>query len=351
MRIAIVGGGVAGALLAWRLSQQVRRVSLTIYTAGRPGRSDASGASGGMVRGFEETPATCGQAAESLAEVYGSAALQDWTGYRETGSVYLMPGLSGRPDPVATSLAMVEQALPGSATVLGAAELGRRYPFRDLPRDSAAVVERQAGFISPHRLRACVLAELGSAGATIDGCRVRAVAPGAGAAPRVALADGNVHGHDIVVLAAGAWTPGLLRCSRLPGQQMRTKHIQYSVCSGQVPGLGAFVDNTTGLYGRTCGPGSFLVGLPSDRWNIDPGDVRPDPGLRQAAVAHAQHRLGARLRPVRTVASSDCFRPDGGLALHECASGSAVFTFSAGSGGAAKTVIAASRAAAAALTA
>ena len=175
MRIAIVGGGVAGALLAWQLSRRVRRVRLTIYTADRPGRADASSASGGLVRGFEATPAACRQAAESLAEVRGSATLRDWTGYREIGSVYLMPGSADLSGSVAKSLAMVEQALPGSACVVGPADLALRYPFRKLPPGAVAVVERQAGFISPHRLRACVLTELGSAGAAIDGCRVRTV--------------------------------------------------------------------------------------------------------------------------------------------------------------------------------
>lgn len=343
MRIAIVGGGVAGAMLAWRLSQRARQVSLTVYTGDEAARADASGCSGGLVRGFEVAPAACRQAAASLAEVRGSATLLDWTGYTQTGSVYLRG-----PDPadLSPSLAALAQALPGSAELVGAGDLAGRYPFRGLPADTVAVVERQAGFISPHRLRNRALAELGPARADIRRSRVQAVTT----APAVRLADGTVHRYDVVVLAAGPWTPGLLRRSGMPGQRLRTKHIQYSLCAASLPGLGAFVDDTCGgLYGRPGRPGEFLVGFPCDRWDVDPEQVRQDPEVRQVALAWARRRLGTALRATRTVASSDCYSDDGGLRLRCAGTGGAVFTFSGGSGNAAKTAVAASRDAAAQL--
>jgi glycine/D-amino acid oxidase-like deaminating enzyme len=343
MRIAIVGAGVAGALLAWRLRQQAPGLRLEIFAGGRRHDADASGASGGLVRGFEVGPAACQHAAESLAEIRGSATLRDWSLYRETGSVYLIPRAI---DP-SESLAAVERMLPGSATLVSWRRLARGYPFRGLPAGTVGVRERQAGYLSPRSLRAAVLAGLTAAGVPVWPMDVRAVTPD----PAVRAASGATFRYDMVVLAAGAWTPGLLRRGGLPGQRMRTKQIQYSICRADLPGLGAFVDDATGLYGRPAGPGSFLLGLPSSRWDVDPDAVTPDLALAGAVAACARRTLGVPVEPASTVASFDCYHESGDLALRACGPGSALFTFTGGSGGAAKTVVARSRAAATTLLA
>jgi glycine/D-amino acid oxidase-like deaminating enzyme len=89
MRVAIVGGGIAGALLGWRLTQVTDRVDVEVFAGGRPGAADATGASGGLVRGYESDAVACRLAAESLAELVGSPTLREWSDYREVGSVYL----------------------------------------------------------------------------------------------------------------------------------------------------------------------------------------------------------------------------------------------------------------------
>jgi glycine/D-amino acid oxidase-like deaminating enzyme len=375
VRIAIVGGGIAGALLGWRLNQAAPGLGLDIFagtptagtptagnptagnptagnpTAGNPTAGtttagtttagmDATAASGGLVRGFEAGSAVCRSAAESLAEIRSSATLSEWAGYREIGSVYLLPPGA---DPEA-SMATVDRLLPGSATVAGRTELAG-YPFRGLPAGALGVVERYAGFISPDRLRATVLAELAGAGASIRCTPAVAVTPD----PAVRLADGSTVDYDAVVVAAGAWTPGLLAGSGLATAGLRTKMIQYTVCAARLPRLGAFVDDITGLYGRPVDRDSFLLGLPADRWDVHPAAVVPDRDLVGRVAACALSRFGSPVRPVRTVASFDCFHDPPGLALRRSAPGSALFTFTGGSGGAAKTAIAASRAAARAL--
>src|SRR5207245_10145426 len=129
----------------------------------------------------------------------------------------------------------------------------------------------------------------------------------------------------------------------------RPIRIQSGRSGRGLPGLGAFVDDTSGLYGRPGEPGEFLIGFGCDRWDVDPCQVRPVPEVRQAALAWAGRRLGTAPRPTRTIASSDCYSDDGGLRLRCAGAGSALFTFSGGSGNAAKTAIAASRRAARAL--
>jgi glycine/D-amino acid oxidase-like deaminating enzyme len=326
-RVGIVGGGVAGALLAWRVRQAVRRVAIDVYTA--PTEVDASAVSGGMVRGFERSADACRLAAESLAELRGDPVLRGAAGYREIGSVYLLPPGTDPAGPVR----VVEQLLPGSATVLAGG-----HP---LATTATAVVERHAGYLSPAALRDAVLGWLAGDGVTIRPVPVTRLDP----APALRSADGEIRGYDAVVVAAGPWTPALLAASDLPTDGLRTKQIQYTVYRGRLPG-GAFVDDLTGRYGRPAGVGEFLLGLPCDRWDVDPAALTPDTALADRLTRQATELLGD-VRPLTTRVSSDCYRDPAGLVLREVKD--ALFTFTGGSGGAAKSVLAASRVAAARL--
>lgn len=343
MRVVIVGAGLAGAALARQLSRRGARVTVFAGASGR--HSDATGASGGLVRGFEPDPQAAVAAAESLAEFRRDPVLRAWSGYQQLTSTYV---LAPDADTGATEAAVrvVDSLLPGSAALRPAAELP---PFRGLPAGAMAVVEQQAGYISPARLRGCLLADAGLAGAELS----RAAVTGARDDPAVVLADGRVRRCDALVLAAGPWTPRLLDEWDLPGQRLRTKQIQYTLGRAAPPGLGAFVDDTSGLYGRPVSARLFLLGLPSDRWQVDPAEVAADPMLARRVTLRAAQRLGLAAWPgagSRTVASLDCYPAGrGGLRLRGVLPGSSVFTFTGGSGGAAKTALFAARRAAAEL--
>ncbi|MGK4591254.1 NAD(P)/FAD-dependent oxidoreductase [Amycolatopsis sp. w19] len=341
MRVGIVGGGVAGALLAWRLRQAAPRSTIDVYTA-RSTDGDATSASGGLVRGFQRLEHAGRLAATGLAELRANPALRAASDYREVGSVYLALSGDGLADPVR----VIEEALPGSATLLTAPELAARYPFRGLPSGVTAVVERHAGFVSPAGLRDAVLGWLTDRGASVRRMPVVTVDP----APALRLADGATAGYDAVVVAAGPWTPALLAASGLPAGGLRVKQIQYTVYEGGPAGLGTFVWEGTGMWGRPAGDAGFLLGLPSDHWDVDPAGPRPDVALIDRVASEARRLLGHPLAehcPHRTTVSSDCYHDPPGLELREVAPG--VFTFTGGSGGAAKTVVAASRVAAAEL--
>lgn len=334
MRVGIAGAGVAGALLAWRLCRA--RVAVDVYAAGTA--ADATGASGGLVRGFERDPDACRLAAASLVELRGDPVLREWAGYREIGSMYLLPPGCDPAEPVR----LVEDAVPGSIAVRTAG-----HPFQGLPSGTIAVTERHAGYLSPAGLRSAMLGWLAGAGVEITPVPV----VGLDRSPAVRLADGTIRGYDAVVLATGAWTPTFLAAQGLGMDGFRTKQIQYNLYSGPPPLPCAFVDDSTGLHGRPAGPEGYLLGLPCDHWDVDPSTVRPDTGQAEQVTDHARHLLGPRAveaRPHRTVAAADCYHDPPGLALRPSPA-AAIYTFTAGSGGAAKTVLAASRAAATAL--
>jgi glycine/D-amino acid oxidase-like deaminating enzyme len=337
MRVIVVGAGLAGTLLAWRLRGRGADVVL-VGPPGRPGREtgsdrgvrDATAASGGLVRAFETDAAVAALALASLAELYEDARLRRWSEYRELGSVYLLDGAAS-PCP------------PDGAVLLSGGEVERRFGFAGLPEGTVGVYEPRAGYLSPHRLRTSVLARLPQHDAT----PVEHVDPAA----VVRLRDGRSLDGDAVVLAAGAWTPAMVAASGLPATptSLTTKHIQYTVCRVDGPELASFVDETTGLYGRADRTGHALLGLPSTQWGVDPAHAVPDPVLADRVLEVAAERLpGCRPRPVgEPVAASDCYVDPPGLALRALAGN--VYTFTGGSGGAAKTALAASTAAAAAL--
>jgi glycine/D-amino acid oxidase-like deaminating enzyme len=204
------------------------------------------------------------------------------------------------------------------------------------------MLERLAGYLSPHRLRDAVLA---------DGAVRRRVSVLAGAVTAV-RPDGTVEstvdgrrGYDVVVLAAGAWTPALLRTAGLPAGGLRTKSIQYAVhpVDGWRPSQ--FVDEVTGLFGRPTSDGGLLLGLPTDLWQVDPDRPPTTPALLDSAARLASARFPRlRLGPAAVrVGAADCYGEPPFLALRPVPHPThRVFTFSGGAGGSAKTALAAS---------
>ena len=353
MRVLVIGGGLAGSLLAWRLAQQPD-TAIEVRT-GRTG-ADATGASGGAVRAYDTLPEQRELAIASLVELLGSRVLRAWAGYRETGFAYLRHGATtpGAGTALAAELAEIERALPGSADLTTPAEAfgasGAAGVFGDqgggpgwAGDDTRVVVrERRAGQTSPGGLRDAVLADLAA--------RPRAVLRDA---PLDRLTAAMAREYDAVVLAVGAWTPALLRASGLPAGGYRTRSIQYTVYDAGPVRPPAFTDEQTGLYGLPTADGGLLLGVPTSEWDAPPGATsvtlpRPDPAARLAAECFPRLKLGdAR----RRVGAADCYCDPPVLALRRV-SGPVprLFTFTGGSGGCAKSALAASQRAADQLT-
>jgi glycine/D-amino acid oxidase-like deaminating enzyme len=325
MRICVIGGGLAGTLLAWRLARQPD-IELTVVTGLT--RSDATGCSGGLVRRFECDDYNAELATRSLAELRDSPTLRSWSDYREVGSLYIVDGM------------VPERALAaaGSVTVLDRATVASQFGMRGLPESCSAVWDPAAGYVNPDLLRRSALADLAATGARIVAAPARRhqAELGGGLSYQV---DGMPGPADLTVVAAGAWT------RELTGADVRTKVIQYGMYEVDGERPPAFVDETSGLYGRPSGPGQVLLGLPTDRWDIDPD--RPlfvEAEERKVRTTTAARLPGLRLRElVRCVASVDSYAADGRLRLRPVRTQEpALFTFTGGSGGAAKTALAAS---------
>jgi glycine/D-amino acid oxidase-like deaminating enzyme len=151
--------------------------------------------------------------------------------------------------------------------------------------------------------------------------------------------------YDVVVLATGGWTAHVLRASSLPADGYRTKSIQYCIHTTGDWRPPHFVDEIAGAYGRPTADGGLLLGVPTDRWDVDPDRPPALPDLPDIAARRASARFPRlQLGPViRRVSSMDCYADQPGLALRPVtASGHRLLTFAGGAGGSVKTVLAAS---------
>ena len=335
IRVAVIGGGLAGSLLALRLAERIGGPHIELYLGTATHGRDATFASGGLLRGFETDLGECRLAAESLAELRRDPALAHGSGYQESPSCYF---LHPEVDPD-RQLTLLDEILGGSARLAPAGQVARAIGLGPRPEGTFAVVEQHAGHIRPDALRHYAVTRAAALGVRVSREAVASVEAG----PTLRV-GGAVRRHDVVVVAAGAWTSALVPMS------LRTRRIQYGVYPLARPQLGCFVDELSTLYGRCHGAGSVLLGVATSAWGAAPGDDRPDPAYvdRVSEVARAVLALDGRLPSPRwSAAGVDCFADQGGLRLRVVDSTPGVFSFTGGAGSAAKSVLASSRLAAA----
>ena len=342
MRVCIAGGGLAGSALAWRLAQ-LPGVTVDLL-AGRHRVRDATSASGGAVRAYETLAVQRELAIASMAELLASQALRRWAGFRQASFVYVRDGAAD----LAEQVGEIERVLPGSATLLSAAEAfgstadGRCWAGRD----GAAIVERQAGSVSPGALRNALIADLAGRPRTrVELADLAEATAGAGGGVRCRTKDINAE-HDVLVLAAGAWTPQLLHRIGYPAPAYRTRSIQFSSYDAGPWRPAPFTDERTGLYGKPLPGGGITLGVPVREWGAAAGSAAIMPAVHVLAsqlAAECFPRL--RLGPVRARTSAvDCFCDPPILSLRSVpGAGSSLLTFTGGSGSSAKTVLAASQ--------
>jgi len=341
--VLVVGGGVAGLAVAWRLAQ--RGAAVTVIERDRAGQGASHAAAGMLAAGVEVEPGEedlfplAWQARErwpgfaTELEAAGGSAL----GYRSDGTLVVAR--------TADDLRRLEQRIRLQLSLgvrlerLNAAALRRLEP--------ALAGGLAGGVFSPddHQVEnralapALATALAASGGRLLEGQAVQRLLVGQGRAAGVELADGRRLAADAVVLAAGAWSrdlPGLPADCRPPVRPVKGQMLALAMdpakpllrhvlwCGGiyLVPRadgrllLGATVEEA-GFDTRVTAGG--LLSLLDAAWRVLPGieelplleswaglrptsrDDRPILGatpLPGLFLATGQHRNGILLLPV-----------------------------------------------------
>jgi sarcosine oxidase, subunit beta len=181
-------------------------------------------------------------------------------------------------------------------TALEPEELRELQPFAAVDDVGAAAYEPESGYADPVSTTLAFLEQARShglrvaEGATALGLRVEA--------GRVSGADTNLGAVEArtTVLAGGAWTTALLRGHgiELP---VRSREIATCLVDGSAlppaPACLTYIDDVTGGYFRPDDTGALVVGVPVDRWDVDPDAELPP--LELAQLHQAQERLAHRL--------------------------------------------------------
>ncbi|MDF1563142.1 MAG: FAD-dependent oxidoreductase [Deltaproteobacteria bacterium] len=238
MRALVIGGGIVGSAVAWRLAGAGVRVVL--LEGGRP--ETATAASGGMLghrsEHTEASPAQrLGRESARLWDEWrpvlgGDAAL----GWVDAGTVWLLPGAelpafrearrwqeeAGLPAPRLLEPGALE-GLPGLAPGLVALHLADEAALH--PPSALAALQQAA-------TRAGVVFQVGEASSLLEG---------GGRCRGARLADGTLLEADAVVLAAGSWSVELLGPRRtLPVGAMRGQVAVFELACGPVLRTEAF---------------------------------------------------------------------------------------------------------------
>ena len=271
--VAIIGAGVCGLAIGWRLAQAGAKVE--VFERGQAGRGATWAAAGMLAAAAEAEPGE-----ERLLEItrwsqglwpdFGrelEAASGQAIGYRDEGTLVVAPT---RDDAARLRATYDYQTGLGLALEwLGPAEARRREPY--LGAGLAAAVFSPADHQVDNRRLAEALrvAFVKAGGALHERTEVTAIETSAGRVTGLELGDRRV-AADAVVLAAGAWSaelPGLPEAARPPVRPVKGQALALAMDPGQP--LVTHVVWAPGIYLVPRAEGSLIVGATVEEKGFD----------------------------------------------------------------------------------
>ncbi|MBV9629655.1 MAG: glycine oxidase ThiO [Xanthobacteraceae bacterium] len=212
-RVAIIGAGVIGLAIGWRLA--TRGAQVTIFDRGAAGRGASHAAAGMLAATMEAEPG------EEALVALGRASHARWAAFaaelldatridvelRTEGT--LIVAVTGDDRAQLMHHLALQQKLNLPVEWLTASEVRRREPHL-ATTIAGAVLCAQDHQVDNRRLVTALREAVRRNGVTIHEHRaVAEILSSAGAATGVVLEDGQQVTADIVVLAAGAWSRGI----------------------------------------------------------------------------------------------------------------------------------------------
>jgi glycine oxidase len=350
LSVAIVGGGVIGLSIGWRLAQAGCRVA--VYERDRAGHGASWAAAGMLAAGVETEPGEeellkLNRASQLLwpdfaAELEAAAGMS--VGYRTEGT--LRVALNRDDAEMLRNIVAFQQPLGIELDWLSGAEARRREPYLS-PQTTAAVLSRGDHQVDNRLVVAALARAFEAAGGTLhEQAPVESILVERGRARGVRVAGETRHA-DIVLLAAGAWSrlceglppeavppvrpvKGQMLALRMNPDEPLLRHVLWTPRSYLVPRrdgrllIGASVEERGFDTDLTAGAIFALLesawrALPSvEELPIDEMWVGFRPGSRDDApllgpstveglvIATGHHRNGILLTPITADAISRC---------------------------------------------
>ena len=208
--VAIIGAGVIGLGIAWRLA--ARGVSVAVFDKGVSG-AGASHAAAGMLAACaeaepgEEALVTLGRVSQARWPAFAAELKQASgvdVGLRPEGT--LVVALTSDDQARLSHQLTFQQKLGLPLQWISAAETRRREPHL-AGKLAGAVFSPEDTQVDNRKLAAALRIAAEAAGASIrEHLEVKTISSDAGRVDGIVLADGTKVGADVVVLAAGAWS-------------------------------------------------------------------------------------------------------------------------------------------------
>ncbi|HET8630834.1 MAG TPA: FAD-binding oxidoreductase [Thermomicrobiales bacterium] len=301
--VAIVGGGIMGASLAFALTR--RGVRDVLILERRTAGSGATGKTGALLRQhYSNRP-------EAMLAHLSLLTFKHWRDVVGGDCGYVPCGLiatvatSGPDDPNVAHLranVALQQSVGIKAEVVTPDDLRALQPFARFDDLVVAAYEAESGYVdSIAATRGLLDAALARGARLRERATVTGIRVAGGRAVGLETSDGPVDA-GAVVCAAGAWAAPLLATAgvRVPLEPIR---VQVAIVNrpDTMPRAGtmAYVDTAAGIFCRNYGPNRTLLGIGGGEFHepVDPDDY--DEGNDAAFPALALDYLARRMPPMR----------------------------------------------------
>jgi sarcosine oxidase subunit beta len=301
--IAVVGGGIVGASIAWQLASRgagnVTVYEKSVIAAGASGRTGAL-----LRRHYTNEP-------EARLAQLGWETYRDWENV-VGGSCGYVPwpvivtvatkgDYASNIDHMRTNIAM-QNRLGIDCRLISADELQQLQPHAYVGDVDYVSYEPESGYVDSIQATTSMIEAARGAGATIrEGVEVTAIHDVGGRITGISTSEGEI-AADIVVCAAGPWSTSLLSSAgiELPVSTIRVQIIIAQRPIELVDPHFVYLDTVAGIFTRPWGPGRSLVGVAGGDQHDEVDPDTPDLFNDHAYPAKAIEAISRRIPAMRS---------------------------------------------------
>ncbi|MBD0476731.1 MULTISPECIES: NAD(P)/FAD-dependent oxidoreductase [Acinetobacter calcoaceticus/baumannii complex] len=271
MNIIIIGAGIIGASIFNELTEKYKN-HVTIIEQGRIAELGATSVSGGILRCFERTSELVEQAKYSLNKYKN---FQDYANAKsvfvESGCVY--PIYKDRDiEEVKYLIKQMESKI--NLEFIDRFQLETLLPNTNWKDYLGAILEKEAGHFCPkYATKSLINFGLSKGGIVLENTKCLQILHTNNQIKGIKTGLKTLEA-DIVIVCSGAWSTQLAEKSGIDvPKHLVAKAIQMARFKNDnqiINHAPAFIDDKSGLYGRSSNLNQLMIGLPTEEWNIEP---------------------------------------------------------------------------------